>query len=265
MIEAMYQVVLGLVCGYLTISVCESLFHRIIQHASLRVRRFYAKVGRLGETCTQAWYSHHVVHHVLTYRRSHVRQFADSGEQARLDAHLAAKGRHDVIATRYGATIGVRSRDYLWYMAPTLPFFVALCLLGGAWFSIGALFPLMAWPILAQVVHPYLHMSYDEIATTAPTWFRAFARTCYFRRLAQHHWLHHHYGDCNFNLLQGGDLLLRVHRTASEKDLRDMRAIGLWVAEHAMDRPADLDEAHQRQQIHCGGGCQVNRNPSDNG
>jgi hypothetical protein len=49
-------------------------------------------------------------------------------------------------------------------MAPTLPIFVGVCWLGGAWFTAGACVPLIAWPMLAQFVHPHLHRRYDDVS-----------------------------------------------------------------------------------------------------
>jgi hypothetical protein len=43
------SIIAGLVCGHFTISVCESFFHRTIQHASPRLRRWYGKAGRPGQ------------------------------------------------------------------------------------------------------------------------------------------------------------------------------------------------------------------------
>ena len=51
------EIISGIFCGYLVISLCESFFHRIIQHASLAVRAFYKKLGWPGALLTRAWYS----------------------------------------------------------------------------------------------------------------------------------------------------------------------------------------------------------------
>lgn len=227
MVGAMLHMLAGLVIGYLVVSMCESFFHRFIQHADPRARRLYARAGRIGQAVLDAWYSHHIVHHVLTYRKSHVAQFEDAAEQERLDALLRSRGKADVIPTRYGAAIGGTAGDFLRYMAPTLPVVGVVCLLGGGWFTAGALLPLLAWPLLAQVVHPYLHMRHDEVMVQAPLHIRVLARTWYFRHLARHHWLHHRYGDCNYNLLLGGDVVLRVHRMASREDVEAMERQGL--------------------------------------
>lgn len=224
---ATIQVLAGLIGGYVTISVCESFFHRTIQHASAPLRLWYAKAGLIGRALLDAWYAHHVVHHFLTYRQSHVRQFASDAERAKLDAHLIERGHDDVIASGYGVELGREARNYARYMAPTLPIFVLVCWFGGGWFTVGALVPLCVWPMLAQFIHPYLHMRHEDAVRAAPALTRLLIGTRYFRHLARHHWLHHKHTDCNYNLLLGGDWLLGVHRTASEADREEMRAIGL--------------------------------------
>ncbi len=219
----------GIAIGYVVVSVCESFFHRTIQHAAARRRMAYGRLGRIGRALRRAWYAHHVVHHHLTFRANHVTQFSCGDERPRLDALLVSRGERCVIAAGYGARIGPRPKDYLLYVAPTLPIFSAVCWAGGAVFTCGALIPFLVWPMLAQLVHPYLHMEYARIPARAPLLVRAIAGTRYFRLLAMHHWLHHRYETCNYNLLLGGDLLLGVHRRPSAADLAEMRAIGLWT------------------------------------
>jgi hypothetical protein len=220
---------LGLICGYLTITLCESFFHRAIQHASPDLRRWYRRLGRLGRVLQDAWYSHHVIHHFQTFRRDHVTQFADDSERARLTRRLREIDKSEIVACEYGNIIGIELKAYLFYMGPTLPVFAATCWLGGLWFTIGACVPLIAWPMLAQFVHPHLHRNHREVMDDPRAWPRFMARTRYFRHLAQHHWLHHTYPNCNYNLLLGGDWLLGVHRRADADDLVAMQSIGLWV------------------------------------
>ena len=157
------QIVSGVFCGYLVISVCESFFHRTIQHASPALRLMFQKWGRIGETLSYAWYSHHVIHHFLTFRKNHVTQFRDEKERATLYFHLKAMCFSHIIESEYGLLIGDRTKDYMNYMAPTLPVFISLCCIGGRWFTIGAYIPLCLWLILAQFVHRYLHMNYRDV------------------------------------------------------------------------------------------------------
>jgi hypothetical protein len=177
-----------------------------------------------------AWYSHHVVHHFQTFKRDHVTQFADDGERARLTRRLNERGKSEIVDCEFGTVLGSELKNYLIYMGPTLPVFIAVCWIGGACFTIGACVPLIAWPMLAQFIHPHLHRNHAEVARDPRAWLRFAARTSYFRYLAQHHWLHHRYPNCNYNLLLGGDWLLRVHRRAGADDLEAMRSIGLWVS-----------------------------------
>ncbi|HET6378302.1 MAG TPA: hypothetical protein VFG05_08375 [Methylocella sp.] len=219
----------GFVCGYLAASLCESLFHRIIGHASPALRRLYRKAGPPGQAMIVSWHAHHAVHHILTFRADHVTQFMSGSEQARLDAHLKKRHAGGVIACGYGLMIGRRPESFAKFMAPSLPVFLALSLLGGCWFALGAFAPFCAMPVFSQFVHPYLHMRHELVLKQGPALIRLFARTRYFKYLARHHWLHHRYMGCNYNLLLGGDVLLGVHRRAALQDLDAMRAIGLWT------------------------------------
>src|ERR1019366_9578888 len=44
--------------------------------------------------------------------------------------------------------------------------------------------------MLAQFIHPYLHMRYRDLIDRGPLVVRVLAKTAYFRYLARHHWLH---------------------------------------------------------------------------
>ena len=217
----------GFAVSYLICSVSECLFHNWVYHSDRRARRVFARLGPLGAPLTRAWFYHHVVHHHLTFRRDHVTQFENSAEQARLDARLRQRGRGYVIEMSYGARIGTDLVDVLYYVAPALPFLIVACVIGGGAFTLGALVPLILWPSLAQCVHPYLHMPRETALAEASGPMRAFLRSRYFRALAAHHWLHHRYEDCNFNLLLGGDMLCGVQRWPSAEDRAEMRRIGL--------------------------------------
>jgi hypothetical protein len=137
------EIVSGLFCGYLAISICESFFHRTIQHANPALRLLYEKWGWAGESFTYAWYAHHVVHHFLTFKKNHVTQFSNEEERARLDSHLNARRFGYLAECRYGLIVGSRFKYYAQYAAPTLPIFIFLCYIGGNWFTI--------WSMLAAL------------------------------------------------------------------------------------------------------------------
>jgi hypothetical protein len=103
------EIISGIFCGYLVISLCESFFHRIIQHASLAVRAFYKKLGWPGALLTRAWYSHHVVHHFLTFKKNHVTQFSSDEERNWLNSLLEARRGSDIIECKYGLVLGGRA------------------------------------------------------------------------------------------------------------------------------------------------------------
>jgi len=230
---------LGIAIGYVVVSVCEAFFHRTIQHAAAALRAVYGKFGWLGRALLRAWYAHHVVHHHLTFRSNHVTQFSRHDERPRLDTFLVSRGKQHIIAKEYGSRIGPSLRDYLLYMTPTLSIFIPVCWVGGTDFTCGALIPLIIWLVLAQFVHPYIHMEYSQISSTAPLILRAFSTTLYFRYLASHHWLHHRYEDCNYNLLLGGDIVLGFHRSPTASDFAEMQAIGMWTPQHRLQSPDD--------------------------
>ena len=215
-------VLAGIVVGYVTVSVCESFFHRTIQHASPCFRELCKRRVWIGAPFFTAWVSHHLIHHCLTYRSDHVTQFGSPGEERALRDLLSRKGYGRLAGKRaYGARIG-GPREVLVYMLPTLPIYSCVCYLGGLWFTAGALLPLIVWPLFAQFVHPYLHMTRAEAMRRATPAMRLLLRTPYFDTLYQHHWLHHRHPECNFNLVMGGDLLLGRHRSATDQEIEQI-------------------------------------------
>ncbi|MFN4149458.1 MAG: hypothetical protein ACK4IX_00810, partial [Candidatus Sericytochromatia bacterium] len=126
----------------------------------------------------------------------------------------------------YGLRVG-SPKEWLKYLYPHLPHYILLCFLGGKWFTIGALFPLFFYEWLAHFVHPYVHMSYNEALRTAPNSIRWFLLTPYFKFLAQHHYLHHKYVNCNFNLLLGGDIIWKNQRFPNSEDIIEMKKLGI--------------------------------------
>ena len=222
------QALAGLAIGYLIVSLCESFFHRRVGHASSSSRLLWHRSRTIGTCFKRAWYSHHVVHHLRTFRRDHVTQFAGPEEEARLRASLIAGDHGHVLRHDYGLRVGGPA-EFIRHVGPTLPILLAACGVGGAWFTVGAALPLLAMPLASEFVHPYTHMSHERALREAPAMLRPLLATRYFRFIARHHWLHHRYLDCNFNLLPGGDFLLGVHRRPSARDLAEMAAVGLPV------------------------------------
>ena len=220
---------IGFVLGYLIITISESFFHRYIQHAPKNVRRKHKYLWKLGSSLRQAWYSHHVVHHYKTFRHDFTVQFRTQEEKARLDSYLNDQNMTEITETDYGVRIGPKVKYYLKYISPTLPIFTLACAIGGVTFSLGALIPLIMWPMLAEFVHPYLHMKYEDIRTEAPFYARLISKTTYFKWLAIHHWMHHRYEHCNYNLLLGGDMILGVQRFPRSSDWNDISEAGLWT------------------------------------
>jgi hypothetical protein len=62
---------------------------------------------------------------------------------------------------------------------------------------------------------------------SVPTLLGLLMDSRYIRAVRRHHYLHHKYLDCNFNLLLGGDWLLGVHRSPTPANLDAMSEIGI--------------------------------------
>jgi len=219
----------GVLLGYVLLCISESASHRHLLHASSRIRKFWQRIGWLGSYIHNSWYSHHVVHHYRTFRQDHVTQFSRPEEELALRADLTQRGKKQIALNSYGLRVG-SPKEWVKYVFPHVPHYALFCYLGGGWLTLGALLPVLFYQWLAHFAHPYLHMHYGLALQSASPLMRPFLRTAYFRFLAQHHFLHHKYVHCNYNLLLGGDLLWRCQRWPSPQDYAEMQALGLFVA-----------------------------------
>ncbi|MFO0953814.1 MAG: hypothetical protein U0835_22195 [Isosphaeraceae bacterium] len=218
------QAVAGAAVAYLAATVSESFLHRVVGHAGPRTRRVWARHRWLFGPLLRAHYRHGVVHHRLTFRRDHVTQFTAEHERAAAEEVGRRVGDGHIVGERFGLTVGPRA--LMSYNLTVLPWVVAFAWLVGPWSMAGSLPVLTLAPLSAMVVHPYLHRRYDEALAEARGPLGLLVRSAYFRSLWRHHFLHHRHPAWNFNLLPGGDFLLRTRRAADESDLRAIESLG---------------------------------------
>ncbi|QNM98670.1 hypothetical protein [Chitinimonas koreensis] len=226
-LKATIELLGGFAVGYLLASLIESYMHQHVSDAPRgRVKR-WERHPRLFKYLIRTNYSHHTIHHCKTFKQDHVTQFTSAEERSRLDAMLSGLGPHGEIIQRSMYAVKLHGSGSLVFVAPLLPV-VPLCLAtAGGWATAGACLALALPPAFSNFIHPYLHMRHTEALERAPRWIAMLLKTRYFKAMARHHYLHHRYVVCNFNLLLGGDRLRRVARKAGEQDLARMRELGL--------------------------------------
>jgi hypothetical protein len=217
----------GLMLGYVMTTLLESTLHRVIYHAGPQTRRFWARYPRVSGPFRRAYFSHGVVHHRWTFRENFVTQFSSRQEQERLEQRLRGAQASLIRREQYGVTL--RGSGIVWFNLPILPWIVLIGLVLGPWGLVGAIPAVAAYSCLAMFVHPYLHRPHEEVVAGVSPVFRWVLKTRYVRFLRCHHYLHHRYGDCNFNLLLGGDVLLGRSRRPTAQDWDEMYRLGLVV------------------------------------
>lgn len=221
------QIAFGLVLGYLAGSLTESSLHRLIKHAGRRGRSFWARFPRLCEPFRRAYYSHHIVHHALTFRQDFVTQFRNEDERRALDQRLTGTFGELIRREQYGLTL--RGWGIVAFNLPLLPILLLIPAVLGPWVFLGSLPGLAAYSSITIFLHPYLHQRHDDAIGAAPRVIAWLLRTRYVKAAARNHYLHHRYLNCNYNLLLGGDYLLRQHRSPSDDDLAEMKKLGVPV------------------------------------
>jgi len=224
---ALGQIILGIVLGYILFSITESIIHRYILHAKGRRRESWSKLGYLGVYINNSWYSHHVVHHCKTFKTDYVAMFDSKQQERELSDFLTKNGKEQVVLNSYGLRVG-SFYEKMQYIYPHLLWLFVICYFGGGWFALGVLVPLFLYVWVAEYVHPYVHLSYNKSIGVASPLMRLAIKTKYFKYLARHHYLHHKYINCNFNLMLGGDWFLGCHRSPNKKDLVEINNLGFF-------------------------------------
>jgi len=69
------HVISGLLIGYVSGSIIESLSHQYISDAPKAWRFFWRRHPYLCKILRETYFSHHVIHHVCTFREDHITQF----------------------------------------------------------------------------------------------------------------------------------------------------------------------------------------------
>jgi len=226
-VRILLQMLAGLMFGYAVTTLLESMLHRVIYHAGPRTRRFWVRYPMISGPFRRAYFSHGIVHHRWTFQKDFVTQFSSRQEQKRLDLRIKGPQASLIRRERYGMT--VRGSGIVWYNLPILSCILLIGLGIGPWGLVGALPAVAAYSCLAMFVHPYLHRPHGEVLTGVSPVLRWVLETGYVRFLRCHHYLHHRYIDCNFNLLLGGDVVLGRSRLPTTQDCEEMRRLGLMV------------------------------------
>lgn len=172
-------------------------------------------------------FRHGIVHHHLTFRSDFLTKFADCQEKDRVTALAHKKGDIEIAADHcdFGLTIGWLG--FFYYNMVTLPFVPVIFLLVSPIGALAYTLMLVITPSLSRWIHPYLHQDIRKAGGNTPTVIRLLLDSGYLRTVRRHHYLHHKYLDCNYNLLLGGDWLLGVHRCPTPTDLSEMNNIGI--------------------------------------
>ena len=221
------QLSMGFVAGYIIASLIESFMHQHVSDAPRKSVRAWERHPWLMNYFIRTRYSHHVIHHIKTFRQDFVTQFRSDAEREEVDAELRTRHHHGEIILRSNYAVKLHGSGSLVFVAPLLPAVPVVLWLGGFWVMLGCALALLLPPLLSNYAHPYLHMPHARAIAEAPPVLSLLLRTWYFRAMARNHYMHHRYVASNFNLLLGGDLLRFKYRRPSAKDLDEMARLGL--------------------------------------
>ena len=218
------QVIIGVAIGYLAASISESFCHRLFGHAPKWLRVKWIQYPRILGWLRWFYWSHSIIHHGKTFKRDFITQFRSPDEKNKLDNTLNREELTMVRKTHYGLTILVGGFPF--FMGPPAVVLPILKLFVGNW-SVMTAFPMLLLPpLLSMIVHPLIHRPYRQAEKHRGA-FGALMRSRYIRYVIRHHWLHHKYPACNFNLLLLGDWILCTHRNQTPEDIKEMSDAGI--------------------------------------
>lgn len=232
-LEIGMEIIIGALIGYIIASFVESIAHEYISDAPEKWFNFYRAYPRLFKSALETYFSHHVIHHMKTYRQDYVTQFSSDDEKARLTQAMEKRGQHGKIIIDSDFAIRLNGSGItnfilplaifvplLYWLLPTGMFVASLATL---WFPVG----------MSHWVHSYLHMPFDEAIAKASPFMGWLLQTKYMKNVRINHYLHHVYGGVsNFNLVLGADIIRGKTRVITADDWQQMNSLRLLDNSH---------------------------------
>jgi hypothetical protein len=231
------DVVSGTILGYFGATMTEHLIHKFGGHAGSRIKSITARIPWLGKFIKDTHFGHAIVHHGLTFKRKYTEQFANKETEATLTEQLFEKfglTQKDVEATvksKFG--VSLTTLGVIQGLGFTAPAYMAVAhLMGfGPIATMSMIAPTAAYIALSHSIHPYMHMSREEVVKNAPRFVRWIMTSKYGEWVNRHHWIHHKGGGGNYNLLHiggvGGDSLNGELRNPTLEQVLEMRRLDL--------------------------------------
>ncbi len=219
-------VLIGVMLGYLSATISESYFHMFFGHPYEAMRKLYFKNTRFFKACLKPYYQHYVIHHHKTFLNHFFNQFDNKKQKKKVDKwidHNFDKDFKNLIwIERYNLTLKG--------LSGTLPFAGPFCIgpiiiynfLGLEAF-LGCLITAYIPVWMSKYIHPLLHA--PEETYKHSTFIQWFMKTKYMEKVLLNHFLHHHDGSKNFNLLLGGDQLIGLYRRGSDEELTEYKEL----------------------------------------
>ena len=199
-----------LLSGYFLATLWEHYLHKQVLHASAkRTKRWKESSFSFYRLLYKGYYSHHVVHHKLTFQQHYHLQFNSQKEQEKLDNFLIKKFGETESKQNYGLTINTLYEYAMFilpafFLLPILAFFLEFYQL--VIFTVPLVLPLL----LSKYIHPILHDNLEN-----KSWVY---NNFYTRKIYETHYIHHLDDSKNFNLLLGGDWVMGTCGKGRERE-----------------------------------------------
>ena len=167
----------------------------------------WKKMSGIFNLLRKAHFSHNTIHHNKTYKKSYFIQFESPCKKESLDSKLKSRPQLRILGDRYGLSISGFWEIVVFVGVPLTINSIVFILLAPSFLYIGLIIAILPM-LLSKYLHPLLHVK----KLKKNLFISLVMQSRFFISIQNYHFLHHKYVSCNYNLLPGGDYLMRVCR-----------------------------------------------------
>jgi len=222
------EIILGLLLGFLSATISESIGHKIFGHPGPFQLKIYFKYPNFFAPFLRAYFHHYVIHHKKTYKTDIVTQFESPIHKAEVDTWIAREFPTEFANLIWEEQYNLTLKGVSGILPFAIPFFtgpIVIAILFGKIAFFTSLITGLVPVLMSKYIHPFIHQ--PERMSEAPFVVQLIAKTKYMQWIFKNHYMHHKYLDTNFNLLLGGDYLVGAHRQATIEEKNNIQK--LWL------------------------------------
>ncbi len=199
---------IGLLLGYISGTVTESLGHKYFGHPRKWQRALYRKYPSLFSPFLNPMYQHLIIHHGKTYQSHIFQQFESLDHKRMVDSWIQRKLNSKLANLIWLEHYNLTLKGLSGTLPFAIPFLIGPLIIGlifGSSAFLGALILAFSPVWMSKYIHPLIHN--PQSIPESHKLIRWIARGPLGLWALKNHYIHHKYPEYNFNLVPGGDYL----------------------------------------------------------